>query len=170
LLARLQKTSGPVAPVQTPTPPGPPPARPAVVEEKPVTSSPSGATNGQAVPALSQPPQGTGTLPVQQQGLPATFTEDETETLKKNLAFLAANLDEKEIIGQVLRTTVKQIQEHPELNAVLIDSDFDLIVAAARRSMKFAVRKKEEKSDKRTAKKQGADELAAFLKDNGIEL
>lgn len=99
-----------------------------------------------------------------------TLTADETENLRKNLAFLAANMDEREILGQVLRTTVDQIRQHPELAAIMIDSDYDLIVAAARKSMKYAVRKKEEKVDKRTAKKDQTAELKEFLKDSGISL
>ena len=99
-----------------------------------------------------------------------TLSADETENLRRNLAFLAANLDEKEIIGQVLRTTVRQIQQHPELNAIMIDSDFDLIVQAARRSMKFTARKKEDKADVKATKKSKKDELDSWLKDQGIEL
>ena len=98
------------------------------------------------------------------------LTEDETENLRKNLAFLAANLDEKEVIGQVLRTTVRQIQQHPELNAIMIDSDFDLIVAAARRSMKYTARRKEEKSDAKAKKAGQKAELDQWLKDQGIDL
>lgn len=98
------------------------------------------------------------------------LSEDETENLRKNLAFLAANLDEKEVIGQVLRTTVRQIQQHPELNAIMIDSDFDLIVAAARRSMKYTARRKEEKSDAKAKKAGQKAELDQWLKDQGIDL
>jgi hypothetical protein len=140
----------------------------------------SGSLNGNELYGQSVPvgaPQQTSALnSVPQPGLPIPpspspqYTEDETENLRRNLAFLAANLDEEKVIGQVLRSTVKQIQEHPELNAVMVDSDFDLIVAAARRSMKFAVRKKEDRADGRGKKKAQADELAAFLKDQGIEL
>lgn len=106
----------------------------------------------------------------QNQAPTPTLTPDETATLRQNLAFLAANLDEAPILGQVLRTTVKQIQDHPELNAVLVDADFDLIVAAARRSMKYAVRKKEDKSDAKTKKQSQKAELEAWLKDSGIDL
>jgi hypothetical protein len=119
-----------------------PTTRPAIVEEKPVISpSPNG-----------------------------TYTADETETLKKNLAFLAANMEEASVIGQVLRGTVKQLQEHPELSSIMIDSDFDLIVAAARRSMKFAVRKKDDRTEKGMKKRSDADELTKWMKDAGFEL
>lgn len=175
------------------------PARPAAVEEKPVTLSQpppqpappeensllarlrkSGSANGtEATANVSPSPTFATASPANvsqaQQVAPETkpapaYTEDETENLRRNLAFLAANMDEEKVIGQVLRSTVKQIQEHPELNAIMIDSDFDLIVAAARRSMKFAVRKKEDRAEGRGKKKAQADELAAFLKDQGIEL
>lgn len=98
------------------------------------------------------------------------FTEAETDTLRKNLAFLAANMEEKEVLGQVLRTTVRQIQQHPELSAIMIDNDYDLIVAAARRTTKYVQRKKEEGTEKRGKKAQEKEELDRWLKDQGIEL
>lgn len=98
-----------------------------------------------------------------------TFTVDETEQLRQNLAFLAANLDEAAILPQVLRTTVNQIRQHPELNAVLVNDDFDLIIAAAKRSTKYAQRKKEDKTETRGKRQNAKVELDQFLKDQGIE-
>lgn len=137
---------------QTPSP------APSPVPETPVqrTTGASEAANGTATASASLPG-------------PA-LTDDETENLRRNLAFLAANLDEKEVIGQVLRTTVRQIQQHPELNAIMIDSDFDLIVQAARRSMKFTARKKEDKANVKASKADKKAELDKWLKDSGIDI
>lgn len=135
---------------QTPSP------APSPVPETPVprAAEATGTTNGAQNPSSPGP----------------ALTDDETENLRRNLAFLAANLDEKEVIGQVLRTTVRQIQQHPELNAIMIDSDFDLIVQAARRSMKFTARKKEDKANVKATKASKKQELDDWLKDQGISL
>lgn len=152
LLSRLSKgadnanqsTQAPSAP----TPVGAETVAP-VVQKSVATAHPISTSNGTASPS---------------------FTVDETETLKKNLAFLAANLDEPQIVGQILRTTVRQIQAAPELSAIMIDSDFDLIVLGARKAGRYVQRKKEEKSDARTKKQSQKAELEAFLKDSGIDL
>lgn len=136
------------------------------------TPSPAPSPVPEAQPQEKSPQMVGGPVASANRSGPATpaLTDDETENLRRNLAFLAANLDEKEVIGQVLRTTVRQIQQHPELNAIMIDSDFDLIVAAARRSMKFTARKKEDKADAKATKQSKKQELDQWLKDQGIEL
>lgn len=138
-----------------------PQSAPAPADEKPVASGAASAAreHAEAAPATPAPPQ----VPL------PSYSEDETENLRKNLAFLAANLDEKEVLGQILRTTVRQIQTHPELSAIMIDSDFELIVAAARQSMRYTARRKEEKSDAKAKKQSQKDELKAFLKDQGVD-
>lgn len=180
-------TSSPVetvVPVASPTPaPAPQPSPPPTPPKRSMFSSlagvPANVTQSQtpnsAPQVATETPvpraaETTGTTNGAQSSPGPALTDDETENLRRNLAFLAANLDEKEVIGQVLRTTVRQIQQHPELNAIMIDSDFDLIVQAARRSMKFTARKKEDKANVKATKASKKQELDDWLKDQGIEL
>lgn len=180
-----EAASAPFAPSSPSAPLQPSPSVSAIPVSKapPVAPAPATPTGRGLLSRLQAQPQPQQIIPeqakpngaiaptVQKVEQPApVFAVDETEQLKKNLAFLAANMDEKELLGQILRTTVRQLQEHPELSSIVIDTDYDLIVAAARRSMKFATRKKEDRVEKAGKKTQDKNELDAWLKDQGIEL
>jgi len=92
----------------------------------------------------------------------------EMEKLRGNLDYLAANIEQKELVGQVVRTIAIQLKESPELEAHMNDGDFNLIIRGLRRAFNVAARNKSEKKEfKRKADKE-VDELSGLLGDLGI--
>lgn len=90
--------------------------------------------------------------------------------LRENLKFLAENIEQKELVGQVVRTIAVQMKSNPAIFEGLVDSDFDLVVRGLRRAYMIAARNKTDKRTKAAAKTSEIDEIATMFKDAGINL
>ncbi len=89
--------------------------------------------------------------------------------LKKNLEYLAENIEQKELVGQVVRTIMVQLKEKPELHPFVLDQDIDLLVRGFRRAYAVAARAKNEKRTKSEARSALQGEFASAMKDAGID-
>lgn len=92
------------------------------------------------------------------------------EQLRRNLDYLAANIEQKELVGGVVRTIAMQLRNMPELGKFLQDDDFNLIVRGLRRAFNVAARAKTEKRAVRAEANQDVDDLSRMMKDMGISL
>lgn len=88
--------------------------------------------------------------------------------LRANLDYLAANIDQRELVGQVVRTIAVQLKSNPVLGEGMVDADFDLLIRGLRKSYMVAARNKSEKRVAKAAKSADADEIGDMMKDLGI--
>lgn len=92
----------------------------------------------------------------------------DTESLRRNLEYLANNIDQKELVKDIVRTIAVQIKENPGLMAHMAHADMDLMVRGLRRSYAIVARKKSEVRENKSAKSAVENELAAAFKDAGL--
>lgn len=94
----------------------------------------------------------------------------DVESLRNDLTYLANNIEQREIVGQVVRKIAQQLRQTPELTPYMTDADMDLMVRGLRSAYSIAARKKTEKAD--TKKKGSAldNELAGALAGLGLTL
>lgn len=88
--------------------------------------------------------------------------------LRANLDYLAANIDQRELVGQVVRTIAVQLKSNPVLGEGMVDADFDLLIRGLRKCYIVAARNKSEKRVAKAAKSADADEIGDMMKDLGI--
>lgn len=91
------------------------------------------------------------------------------EELKKNLAYLANNIENPALVGQVVRTIAQQIANSPELTPHMSRGEVNLMVRGLRMSYQVAAMKKQEKVDAKVAKSKGSAELGQMFKDAGLD-
>lgn len=91
------------------------------------------------------------------------------EELKKNLAYLANNIENPALVGQVVRTIAQQIANSPQLCPHMTRGEVNLMVRGLRMSYQVAAMKKQEKVDSKAAKSKGTAELGQMFKDAGID-
>ena len=89
--------------------------------------------------------------------------------LKQNLDFLANNIEQKDLVGQVVRTIGQQLAANPQFDTLLKKADFNLIVRGFRRAYNVAARKKVEGGEKRNSKDKDKEALEAMLRESGIQ-
>lgn len=94
----------------------------------------------------------------------------DVESLRKNLEYLALNIEQKELVGNVVRTIAMQLRSQPELIPYMKEADVDLVVRGLRRSYNVAVRVKTEKAEKKGKSTALDVELAGVMKDIGFKL
>jgi hypothetical protein len=94
----------------------------------------------------------------------------DTEKLKANLAYLANNIDQKELVKDIVRTIAIQVRQNPALMAHFNANhgDMDLLVRGMRRSYALVARKKVEKKEETTGKKKVENELMESFKAAGF--
>ena len=90
--------------------------------------------------------------------------------LKKNIAFLSANIEQKELVGQVVRTILVQLRRNPQFSTHMVDTDFDVITRGFRRSAVIAARKKTEKREATAAKKKDKSEFSDFMDSSNFSM
>lgn len=107
------------------------------------------------------------TIPASPQDLPQSSIEE----LRKNLDFLAENIDQKSgLVGQVVRTIGQQLYENPQFSSCMKDPDFDLLVRGLRRSFNIAARRRVEAGEKKEERREEVLELENMMKDLGVSL
>lgn len=94
----------------------------------------------------------------------------DVESLRRNLEYLALNIEQKELVGNVVRTIAMQLRSQPELIPYMKEADVDLVVRGLRRSYNVAVRAKTEKAEKKGKSTALDVELAGVMKDIGFKL
>lgn len=117
------------------------------------------------------PLQSDGNIASPSQQVDAQKTNDGTaniEELKRNLAYLANNIENKEMVGQVVRTIASQLKNSPELCPGMTNADVNLVVRGARMAYQVAATRKQEKADVKKSKSKDTEALDAFFKDAGI--
>lgn len=92
----------------------------------------------------------------------------DTAALRANLKYLADNIEQKELVGQIVRTIAVQLKQNPELTPLMTDGDVDLMVRGLRRSFAIVARKKSEDREKKAGKDKGTNELMAAFRDAGL--
>lgn len=95
--------------------------------------------------------------------LPKSSVED----LKKNLEFLAANIEDVPLVKQAVRSIAEMLIQNPQFSTQLPmqRSDFNLIVKGLRKSYQTAARKKGERSEKKAKFEADVDEVERLLKE-----
>lgn len=93
----------------------------------------------------------------------------DTTALRANLEYLANNIEQQELVGQVVRTIATQLKQSPELTPFVSNSDMNLIVRGARFAYNIAARKKTEVKEAKGKAKGNADELNAMFKAAGFD-
>jgi len=99
----------------------------------------------------------------------ATDGKIDVETLRTNLVYLANNIEQPEMVGQVVKKIAMQLKQSPELVPFMKDADFDLIVRGARSAYKIAARKKAEQRDSKAKGKKDNSALEAEFKAAGLD-
>jgi hypothetical protein len=90
------------------------------------------------------------------------------DKIRENLQFLANNIEQKELVGDVVRTIAVQLQQNPVLGDHLSDGDIDLIVRGLRRAFQTASRVKTEKRYQAKARNEQVDEIGDIMKGLGL--
>jgi hypothetical protein len=90
------------------------------------------------------------------------------EELRHNLTYLANNIEQKELVGQIVRTIAQQLANSPELTPYMTNADVNLMVRGLRRGYQIAARKKAEQKEARASKTKDTSELAQAFKDAGL--
>lgn len=175
-LVAKASSDAPIAAAPNPSPPAPAPVKKSLAFlKKPAAnvSPPPVSTVPEKVVSTSQPPLEQATvpaLPVQLTEAPKDLTDAGVAELRRNLEYLAQNIDQREIVGQVVRTIAVQLAENPQFSTSMVNADFDLLVRGLRASHKVAAYKKTEKTTTRAKAKVDVDEFSNFMKDSGFSL
>lgn len=83
----------------------------------------------------------------------------------ENLELLKASLGDPAMLGQMIRAVFAEVKEHPELHAVMTESDFNLIAEAAREATGFKIAEKLERKGKRGAGSKLRDDFEQLARD-----
>lgn len=94
----------------------------------------------------------------------------DVETLRKDLNFLALNIEQVDLVRQVVQKIAITLRKNPALASYMKDADVDLIVRGLRRSYNIAVRKKEDKKEGKMKKKGVELDIDAAFSQMGISL
>jgi hypothetical protein len=94
----------------------------------------------------------------------------DVEELRRNLDYLANNIEQKELVGQVVRTIATQLHKNTSLQKFMRDSDVDLVVRAVRSSYQIAARKKTEKAESKKTNTAQMTQLQDAMKELGLDL
>lgn len=92
----------------------------------------------------------------------------DVDTLRRNLEYLANNIEQVELVGQIVRTIAVQLRQNPALSSYMKDEDVNLVVRGLRRSYNIAMRRRVEKVEKKSNKSALDNELADAFKNLGI--
>lgn len=106
-------------------------------------------------------------MSITQVGIPDDLKID-VEALRKNLNYLAANIEQKELIGQVVRTIAVQLRSNPRICTFMQNTDYDLIVRGLRRAFNVRAYAKQQKKDEKVKKSARTSEVEQMFKDAGI--
>lgn len=90
------------------------------------------------------------------------------DALRGHLSFLAANITQKELVAQVVRTIAVQLQKTPELVGKMSEADVDLVVRGLRYAYSIAARKKAEIKETKSKNKADTSDLHKAFADNGL--
>lgn len=93
----------------------------------------------------------------------------DTTALRTNLDYLANNIENKELVGQVVRTIAVQLKNSPELGPYMSHADMNLIVRGARAAFATQARKKSAAKDEKEKKKGQSDDVMAMFKAAGLD-
>lgn len=117
------------------------------------------------------PPAESKQLPPAETAVPEKKNDGiiDTSELRRNLEYLANNIEQKELVGQIVRTIAKQLKDAPELCSFMLEADVDLMVRGLRRSYSVVARKKSETKDAKEKSKKGSAELDRAFKDAGLD-
>ena len=122
---------------------------------------------------------GAGKIPESNQAQSASQTADAQKTndgainveeIRRNLDYLANNIEQKELVGQVVRTIATQLHKDTSLQKFMRDSDVDLVVRAVRSSYQIAARKKTEKTESKKTNTAQMTQLQDAMKELGLDL
>lgn len=126
----------------------------------------------QEVKKLPEPEQTEVSVPVVQTLVApppkADLSDAGIAELRRNLDFLANNIEQPALVGQVVRNIAQQLQDNPQFSSSMVNADFDLIVRGLRKAFNTAARKKSEGQAKRKASDEETSEFLSMLKDVGI--
>jgi len=153
------------APQAPPTPAQTPSVGPIKSVVLPNISGGNGASDGLRKDAHTNGPSAVISIPETPGELPEGVIE-----LKKNIAFLSANIEQKELVGQVVRTILVQLRRNPQFSTHMVDTDFDVITRGFRRSAVIAARKKTEKREATAAKKKDKSEFSDFMETSNFSM
>lgn len=175
VLDRLKADTTKIPAVGAPYTPGPRQAiaeipneiqRPNIIQEQPTQVLVSAIPEETAFPAISQ----NTTTPTDRHDAKINDGTVDVESLRKNLEYLALNIEQKELVGNVVRTIAMQLRSQPELIPYMKEADVDLVVRGLRRSYNVAVRAKTEKAEKKGKSTALDAELAGVMRDIGFKL
>lgn len=94
----------------------------------------------------------------------------DVEALRADLTYLANNIEQKEIVGQIVRKIAQQLRQSPELTPYMKDADVDLLVRGLRSSYAVAAIKRTEKKETGKVKSAMDNELAGAFAAAGLSL
>ena len=142
-----------------------------LVEKKPQTSSMPYTRESQQS-AVSSSPERMFETPLQEavKAAKVDLPHNTVEDLRQNLAFLAANIENKDLVKQAVRTVAGMLAANPQFSTQMPmqRSDFNLLVKGVRRSYEMAARKKAQRQETRQKSEADQDEVMRLLKDLDI--
>ena len=90
---------------------------------------------------------------------PEKLQEAVVADVKKSLALLADNINNKELVGQAVKSVLSDLQKHDFLRDILQPEDLGLMVRGLRESYGRAVQQKTERKKKTTATNAAVDSI-----------
>lgn len=102
--------------------------------------------------------------------IPPEFAENEdAKQLVADFALLRQSLTDPDMLAQQLRNTMVNIKAHPELYAVIIDDDYDLVANATEAVLHKARMTLSASRATRSKKAIAEDEISKVLKEQGLD-
>lgn len=92
------------------------------------------------------------------------------EELTNQLNYLIENIDDKDLIGPVIRNILAKLQASPELCVFVPYQGMNQIVRGIRASFKFEALKSDEKRDKKAKTSEKVSKIAAAFADAGFNI
>lgn len=134
------------------------PAGPAKVT---VPAPPKPVIGGASVPAKA-------TVPEPPPPPVADLADADLASFRAQLKYLEENIEQKELIGQVVRNIMQMWRRNPQFSSSISDADEDIVARGFMRAFNVAARRKTEDQGKKTAKKATISELDELMKGAGF--
>lgn len=96
------------------------------------------------------------------------LSEAELTEFKRQLAYLEANIEQKELIGQVVRSIMMMWRKNPQFSSSMTNAEEDIVCRGFMRAFNVAARRKTEEQGKKTAKKATVSELDELMRGAGF--
>lgn len=156
--------------------PKPPPEPVKTETPKPAGGRLAGLIKKTAPPATTRviQPAATTPAPAVIAGPPEPPKQDlpdaELDHFKKQLKYLEENIEQKELIGQVVRSIMMMWRKNPQFSSSMTNAEEDIVCRGFMRAFNVAARRKTEEQGKKTAKKATVSELDELMKDAGFNV